>query len=271
VLDALELEVFERDGIVKVPSAFSADDAARMRGVLWSELRTRHGMQHDDRSTWTNLRPTRLKNTKTNPVANAILGPPLRSALHTLLGEWTVPPHQGQVLVTMPTGETWAVPHRQWHTDLGFELPPDDLVAVKIWALLTDLEPGGGGTPQVAGSHRVIARHLTTTSERDFTTIRDEVLRSDPWFRDLTSADRSTDPMLEADLDGLPVRVVELTGRAGDVYITHPWILHSIATNANDTPRMMRSRFIWRDQKAPTSRAQRTGSSVRPTDSPQSQ
>ena len=52
--------------------------------------------------------------------------------------------------------------------------------------------------------------------------------------------------MVYAYLDGLPVRVVELTGRAGDVYVTHPWILHSIAPNASDTPRMMRSRFIWK-------------------------
>lgn len=246
MLNAQELETFERDGIVKLPAAFSADDAARMRDVLWSELTKRHGMVPDDRSTWTNLRPTGLKTTKTHRVANAILGPPLRSVLDGLLGTWKMPPHQGQVLVTMPTGEPWTVPHRQWHTDLGFDLPPDELVAVKYWALLSDLEPGGGGTPQVAGSHRVFARYLGTTDERDFTTIRDRVLRSDPWFRNLTSeGDRPVDPMTEADLDGLPVRVVELTGHAGDVYLTHPWILHSIATNANDTPRMIRSRFIW--------------------------
>ncbi|WP_133806018.1 phytanoyl-CoA dioxygenase family protein [Kribbella caucasensis] len=167
-------------------------------------------------------------------------------------GAWTEPLHQGQVLVTMPTSETWSAPHRQWHTDLGFDLPADELVAVKIWALLSDLRPGGGGTPQVAGSHRVIARHLNKTSERDFTTIRDQVLRSHPWFRGLTSADgdsdadRTTRLMTEADLDGLPVRVVELAGRAGDVYLTHPWVLHSIAPNASDTPRMMRSRVIWK-------------------------
>jgi ectoine hydroxylase-related dioxygenase (phytanoyl-CoA dioxygenase family) len=152
----------------------------------------------------------------------------------------------------MPTAETWSVPHRQWHTDLGFDLPANELVAVKVWALLSDLEPGGGGTPQVAGSHRVIARHLNKTSERDFTTIRDQVLRSHPWLCSLTTTDsdldgdRSTRLMAEADLDGVPVRVVELTGRAGDVYLTHPWVLHSIAPNASDTPRMMRSRVIWK-------------------------
>ena len=63
MLTAEEQDVFERDGIVKLPSAFSADDAARMRNVLWDELSARHGMDRDDRSTWTTLRPTGLKTT----------------------------------------------------------------------------------------------------------------------------------------------------------------------------------------------------------------
>jgi hypothetical protein len=254
MLSAAQRSEFERDGIVKVPAAFAAEDAAQMRDVLWTELARRHGIDREDRSTWTTLRPTGLKTTKKHPAANAILGPSLRAALDDLLGPggWVEPPHLGQVLVTMPTGGTWSVPHLQWHTDLGFDLPAGELVAVKIWALLGDLEPGGGGTPQVAGSHRVIARHLSTTSERDFTTIRDQVLRSHPWFCSLTTADSERDDdrtarlMTEADVDGLPVRVVELTGCAGDAYLTHAWVLHSIATNASDAPRMMRSRVIWK-------------------------
>jgi hypothetical protein len=249
MLDEVQLGEFARDGIVRIPGAFAAEDAARMRDVLWDELAKRYGMRRGDRSTWTPARPTKLVASKKDPAANAILGPPLRSALDQLLGPggWIEPPHQGQVLVTLPTGEPWSLPYRQWHTDVGFELPQDELVGVKVWALLGDLEPGGGGTPQVAGSHRVIARYLTTTPERDFRTIRDQVLASHSWFLRLTCKDRTSagDLMSETDLDGIPVRVVELTGQAGDVYITHPWILHSIAPNARDTPRMMRSRMIW--------------------------
>lgn len=248
MLDEGQLEEFARDGIVRIPGAFAGEDAARMRDVLWRELAELYGMQAGDRSTWAPVRPTKLVATKKHPAANAILGLPLRTALDQLFGQagWTEPSHQGQVLVTLPTGESWSVPHKQWHTDVGFDLPQDELVGVKIWALLGDLEPGGGGTPQVAGSHRVIARYLNTTDERDFCTIRDQVLESHPWFLDLTREDRTNELMTEADLEGIPVRVVELTGQAGDVYLTHPWILHSIAPNARDTPRMMRSRMIWR-------------------------
>jgi ectoine hydroxylase-related dioxygenase (phytanoyl-CoA dioxygenase family) len=246
MLTDAELTTFERDGIVKLPAAFSAEDAARMQDVLWNELSARHGMDRDDRSTWTTLRPTGLKTTKSSRGAFAVLGPRVRSALDGLLGQWLEPRHQGQVLVTMPEGVPWAVPHRQWHTDVGYEAQPE---AVKIWALIGDLVPGGGGTPQVAGSHKVIERFLTTTEEREFKAVRDAVLRSDPWFRNLTSPERSVDPMEPAEVDGLPVRVVELTGQAGDVFLTHPWVLHSIAPNAADAPRMMRSRFIY---KAPS-------------------
>ncbi|TDU84420.1 phytanoyl-CoA dioxygenase PhyH [Kribbella voronezhensis] len=249
MLSDSQLEEFTRDGIVRIPAAFSAEDANRMRNVLWRELGELYGMRRDNRSTWAPVRPTNLVASKKDSAANAILGPPLRSALDQLLGPagWSEPPHQGQVLVTLPTDEPWSLPHRQWHTDVGFEIPQDELIGVKVWALLGDLEPGGGGTPQVAGSHRVIARYLTTTEERDFKAVRDQVLASHPWFRQLTRKDRAADLVSETDLDGIPVRVVELVGQAGDVYLTHPWVLHSIAPNARDTPRMMRSRMMWRN------------------------
>ena len=50
--------------------------------------------------------------------------------------------------------------------------------------------------------------------------------------------------LTETDVDGLPARVVELTGVPGDVFITHAWVFHSIAANARQTPRMMRSGAI---------------------------
>ncbi|GAA1664969.1 hypothetical protein GCM10009745_03450 [Kribbella yunnanensis] len=238
-----QLEEFARDGILQLPQAFGAEDAARVRDGVWRELGALYGMRPDDRSTWEPHRPTGLKVSRKDPAANAILGPVLRGVLDQLLGEWVEPTHQGQVLVTMPTGDEWAVPHRQWHTDVGYDDVPAGL---KVWALLGDIEAGGGGTPQVVGSHRVIERYLQGTDERDFTTVRDAVLGSHEWFRQLTRADRDIDPTREAEVDGIPVRVVELTGSAGDVYITHPWVLHSIAPNARETPRMMRSRMMWR-------------------------
>ena len=36
------------------------------------------------------------------------------------------------------------------------------------------------------------------------------------------------------------MRVVELTGEAGDVVIGHPWLLHAGAPNCGAAPRLMR-------------------------------
>ena len=70
-------------------------------------------------------------------------------------------------------------------------------------------------------------------------------MRSQPWLKALATDDDDPDRnerfMTETDVDGVPVRVVELTGAAGTVYITHPWVLHSLAPNTRKTPRLMRS------------------------------
>jgi hypothetical protein len=91
----------------------------------------------------------------------------------------------------------------------------------------------------------LFARFLESCPAREYKHARDTFLRSHEWLRALTKDDGSPDRnerfMQEIDIDGLPARVVELTGAPGDVFITHPWVFHSIAVNARTTPRLMRS------------------------------
>ena len=77
-------------------------------------------------------------------------------------------------------------------------------------------------------------------------------MKHDPWFRALARTD-DPDPDRNArfmesdhDADGIPVRVVELTGRPGDVVLTHPWTLHHSAPNVASYPRMMRGKSLHR-------------------------
>ena len=74
----------------------------------------------------------------------------------------------------------------------------------------------------------------------------------DPWLRALSRAD-DPDPdrndrfmAADHDADGIRVRVVELTGRPGEVVITHPWVLHHAAPSVGTYPRMMRGRNLQR-------------------------
>jgi Phytanoyl-CoA dioxygenase (PhyH) len=242
---------FDETGIIRIPGAFGAREAARMRDVVWNELRGRYGIRRQDPSTW-RRHPTGLKSTKRSPAFAPICGPSVAAALDAVLGagRWRPPKHYGNVLVTMPDVDEWRVPHRIWHSDFPPTLPRDRVTVVKLWALFDDVEPGGGGTPQLAGSHLAFARHLARTGEHDYKRAKLGFLGSHPWLKALTRDDG--DPRRNerltgdgAEVDGIRLRVVECTGRAGDVYITHPWVFHSIASNASARPRLMRSVAVW--------------------------
>ena len=166
-------------------------------------------------------------------------------------GQWRRPKHYGNVLVTMPTTGVWRVPHKVWHPDFEPTLPPDRLTVVKLWALFDDVDAAGGGTPHLAGSHLAFSRYLARTGESDYKRAKFGFLNSHPWLQALTRDDGDPDRnerfmVTGTDIDGVKLRVVECTGKSGDVYLTHPWVFHSIAGNASHRPRLMRSFAIAR-------------------------
>jgi hypothetical protein len=251
---------FERDGIIQLQGAFDCRDAERMRDVMWNELRHRYGIEPTDPSTWNLHPPTGMKSSKRSRAFEPILGPIVVDALDDLFGpdRWVRPKNLGNVLVTMPNAATWRVPHKIWHSDFEATAPSHRLFAVKLWALCGDVEPGGGGTPQLAGSHNLFARYLEGGADLDYKAAKAGFLRSHPWLKGLTRDD-GVDPDrneryldVEVDIDGLPARVVELTGSAGDVFLTHGWVFHSIADNASDQPRLMRSVAVREAQPPPS-------------------
>jgi ectoine hydroxylase-related dioxygenase (phytanoyl-CoA dioxygenase family) len=227
-----------------------------MRDRVWLEITRRHGIERDDRTTWHGESPTGLKGCKRHWAFKATMSARVAEALDQLLGEgrWEPPKHYGQVLVTLPNTSEWRVPHRLWHADFLFiRTTPGLRFAVKHWALLDDVAPGGGGTPQIAGSHVITERYLRehTDEDTEYKWVRDRVMRSHPWLKALATP--NNDPGRNArfmgddvDVDGLPARVVELTGSAGDVFLTHQWVFHTTAANASDRPRMMQTKAIYR-------------------------
>ena len=53
--------------------------------------------------------------------------------------------------------------------------------------------------------------------------------------------------MVDGDeIDGVHVRVAELTGRAGDVVVMQPWTLHNFSMNCADVPRFMVTHTVFR-------------------------
>jgi hypothetical protein len=254
---------FDSDGIVKIDGAFGQDEAALMRDVVWGELVRRYAIDRDDPSTWHRHPTTGLKSSKRHRAFAPILGRVLAGALDDLfgVGQWVRPSHAGQVLVTMPNSVQWRVPTGLWHADFQYFFPTEGISAVKIWALFGPVAPQGGGTVQLAGSHRLMVRYLNRRSgdELEYKRVRDGFMRSHPWLRALSHDDgdpgRNPRFMVEGiTINGVTLRVLELVGEPGDLFITHPWVMHATAPNATSVPRMMRSVAVYHAKYSATRR-----------------
>jgi ectoine hydroxylase-related dioxygenase (phytanoyl-CoA dioxygenase family) len=169
-------------------------------------------------------------------------------AVSSLIGAdtWARPRHWGSPLVTLPLcGATWDVPHAQWHMDWPARGRLDTPLGIRLFAYADHVPPGGGGTCVIAGSHRLVAQLVAAGRAGDGASARvKRRLFVDPWLRALATPDAVPDRvgrfMQEGGLvDGVPVRVVELTGAPGDVVLTHPWLFHAAATNCSRAPRML--------------------------------
>jgi ectoine hydroxylase-related dioxygenase (phytanoyl-CoA dioxygenase family) len=141
------------------------------------------------------------------------------------------------------------VPHDAWHIDFPATSP---MPALRAFAFLSDVAPGGGGTVVVTGSHRLVGDLPDTRS----VTVRARLGERSDWFRALWRKHADGDRVARfmdagAIVDGVEVRVVVLTGRPGDVVLWHPALLHGIAPNCADRPRFMLTHTVWRGPAAP--------------------
>jgi hypothetical protein len=152
---------FAERGVVTVRGAFGADEAARMRRRVWARL-ARLGTAEDDPATWASADVTGLsKAVKRDRVFAALGSPVVCGAVDDLLGQdaWDPPREWGTILFTFPSqARLWVLPARSWHSDYGWDLDPEPLPGVKVFAFFAEVRPCGGGTLVITGSHRVVAR-----------------------------------------------------------------------------------------------------------------
>ena len=113
--------------------------------------------------------------------------------------------------------------------------------------------PTGGGTLFLAGSHRLVqdlADKIAAEKLRS-AEAREGLIRNHPWVKGLCSFDANVDRVREFVKDGatigdVNIRVVEMTGEPGDVFMTHPLILHAGSTNCAQGPRLVLSSTVYR-------------------------
>jgi phytanoyl-CoA dioxygenase PhyH len=118
-------------------------------------------------------------------------------------------------------GRSWRPPSAAspgWHKDGDFfrhflDSPEQGLLTLILWS---DIEPRGGGTFIACDSVPVVARYLAAHPEG----IRPARLE----IRELIAGCHE---------------FVELTGRAGDIVLLHPYVLHAASANHSGRPRFL--------------------------------
>jgi len=224
-----------------------------MRQRLWQHLAGTHAIHPDRPETWPADPPAQFQKLTGTGAFDAMATDQLCEVIDDLLGagRWQRPAHWGRPLVTFPRpGTVWHVPSSGWHLDsqdLG-------VTTVVVFAHLAPVRPRGGGTLVITGSHQ-----LTTPSgpQAGNAPVRSREVKAylrtlHPWLRDLWHT--CDDPgrihryLVEgAVIDGAHVQVEELTGEPGDALIMHPRLLHVVAPNSLDTPRLMLLQFLHRE------------------------
>src|SRR5262249_37217278 len=164
-------------------------------------------------------------------------------------GGWKVGKYGGQILgLNWPQPEfPWQVTAQSWHLDFMAPGAATALPGAQVFLCVDRVEPRGGATLVAAGMPRLvdgIRRRLGPRWEGHSADVRRAAKREVPWFRELCSVREGEDRVARfrekaTEFEGWPLQVVELCGEPGDVWLMHPWMLHSASPNTRARPRMV--------------------------------
>ena len=259
MLTPQQVDEFQRLGIVRAPAVISARAAATMCDSVWDMMSRRYKIRRDHPATW---KAQRIAGTKDRPKAITLeqVMSPLRAILNQLLApsEWECDNHWGSLLVSFPGAvpvapQGWDVPHTGWHFDVPLVRALPELYGVRIFTCLAHLPRHGGATLAVAGSPQLAqalasARGMAKLRSAD---IRKGLSHRYDWINDLCTFDTAIDRVdrfmkATSRLENIEVRVGEMTGEPGDVYLVHPLMMHAQSPNCLAMPRIVLSSTVYR-------------------------
>ena len=254
MLSQEEKESFVKWGFVKIDALIPNEVVDPIREAVLDRLR-RHGFWGEegweapaDAEAEKKLRNTIKEISRSSKSLRPILTERVLSYARNLVSgdEVEMSPPITQFLFTAPSSYVmnhdgrwngkWEVPRNMWHLDMPRSRsigPPGP----EMFTFLNKVEPKGGGTLILAGSHRLLndVDYLSSKGVK-------RKLKRHAYFRELTGkgdGDRSRFLEEIGYIDNVPVKVVELTGDPGDVYFVDLRLLHSLGANTSDQPRMM--------------------------------
>ncbi|MEN7551547.1 phytanoyl-CoA dioxygenase [Rapidithrix thailandica] len=224
ILSKKEIEQFIFNGFIRIDNAFSQEVAEAVLKILWNDL----PCDKSNPSTW--KEPViRLGMYTQKPFIDSINTQKLYSVFNQLLGKekWIPCQSVGTFPVRFPSSQQPNDTGK--HVDASF--PGNDpnnffewRVNVKskgrallMLILYSDVSENDAPTVIYKGSHIDVARLLSKEDDSGLS------------FMELASK-----------LDGLPKREeVYATGKAGTVYLCHPFLVHSAQSHKGSTPKFM--------------------------------
>lgn len=208
VLSDDQVTCFIQDGFVHVPGAFPRPVADECRAILWHKT----GLNPDDPRTWTQP-VVRIDSCIEEPFVCAANTETLHGAYDQLVGTgcWVAPSGLGTFPIRFPhpddPGDTG------WHLDASFAGDQGEGRvnlrsrgrALLMLFLFSDIGPDDAPTRIRIGSHRDVVPLLAPSGDagREWMALCQEAVRASQ-HRPETLA----------------------TGRAGDVYLCHPFLIH---------------------------------------------
>ena len=148
-------------------------------------------------------------------------------------------------LVTFPEegGDPWNLGQR-WSS---YGSPQGDW-SLGVATFYSHVGPRAGGRLIVEGSHRLLQSFFEQLkpSERLSKRLSDRFFRSHPYFAELTGKTPPKPERVrrfmgeETEIDGVAVRVLELTGEPGDAVLYHRGLVSSISRNVSQETAFMR-------------------------------
>lgn len=212
MLTQTEIDGFLQDGYVALRGAVPTAIIDACRDVVWSEL-SRRGVDRDDRSTWT-APVVRINCPQGGPFVQAGTRPVVTEACDQLIGAGRWWRHQGvggTIPVRFPSDDDPG--DAGWHIESSYMQDGKPWVNVYSRArgllaiyLLTDDEPGSAPTRLRPGSHLDVPPILAPAGDGGL-----------DWSVAAQMAAEATAHRPTALADG----------RAGDVFLCHPFLVHA--------------------------------------------
>lgn len=253
---------FEQLGILRLPAAFSSSDAELMRVSMRLAVEQEYDPRSESAMAHTSSHGGTLPSLDiAATVFEAIGSSSLLAALDAIFGEgeWVKPRTWGYPLITLPNGGSdWNIPTNPWHLDFLPRRPAMHIPGVRIFAFIDLVEPRAGGTLILEGSHILVQQFLMSrvAFPRSGGAQHELLSKHHPWLHELFTGAGDQHARLHrlmdigTTIDDVKLRVIELTGTAGDIVIMHPWCFHSPSPNCGSRPRLMTSVSVARNKTA---------------------